>query len=235
MIQERTPRQERKENPDKPFLVTIIGAACSGKSTVLDALEDRGFTAHKEPENPIFPLFVENPQKYAFENQVNKFTQLMQLEILDIKREGMTNPRFRESGVLATEVYNRYLHDIGLLTDDQYGYLHWNYEHHMVTFPTPDLVVYLHAPEAEIRRRALKRDGVVAHDPAELQPYWDRLLVELEDRGIPVYRINTADHRVGVPQKMILTQVDTMKQSNDRTRRQPAVLRFPSLSSTRTI
>lgn len=236
MMQEQLPRTEQKERAsDKPFLVTIIGGACSGKSTVLDELQDRGFTTHTEPENPILPLFIENPQKYAFENQLHKITQLMSLEILDIKNEGVTSPKFRESGVLATEVYNRYLHEKGLLTDDQYGTLHWMYEHHMVTFPTPDLVVYLHAPDAEIRRRAAKRDGVVAHDPAELQPFWDRLLVELEDRGIPVYRINTQDHPVGVTQEMILNQVEKMKQSTDRTRRQSAVLRFPSLPTLRSL
>jgi len=49
MIQERTPRQERKENPDKPFLVTIIGAACSGKSTVLDADKLYVYKAINEP------------------------------------------------------------------------------------------------------------------------------------------------------------------------------------------
>lgn len=213
---------------ERPFLVTIVGGEHSGKSTLIEAFQDRGLSTYKEPTNPMMQLFVENPQKYAFENQRHKMTQLMSLEILDIRHEGATSPRFRESGVLATEVYNRYLHDKGLLTDDQYGTLHWMYEHHMVTYPTPDLVVYVYAPGAEVRRRAIKRDGVVAHDPTELQPYWERLLVELEDRGIPVYRINTQDHPVGVTQEMILNQVEKMKQSTERTRRQPAVLRFPS-------
>lgn len=230
-MKEVAPKKEHA--PERPFLVTIVGGEHSGKSTLIEAFQDRGSTIYKEPENPLMQLFVENPQKYAFENQLHKITQLMSLEILDIKHEGVTSPRFRESGVLATEVYNRYLHDKGLLTDDQYGTLHWMYEHQMVTYPTPDLVVYLYAPNPEIRRRAIKRDGVVAHDPAELQPYWERLLVELEDRGIPVYRINTQDHPVGVTQEMILTQVEKMKQSPQRSRRQPAVLRFPSLSSPR--
>lgn len=236
MTQEQLiPREQKERIREQPFLVTIIGAACSGKSTILGSLEDQGFTVRKEPENPIFPLFVENPKKYGFENQLHKTIQLMQLEILDTKRDGLTNPHFRESGVLATDVYNRFLHDQGILTDDQYGYLHWLYEHHMVTFPTPNLIVYLYAPDAEIRKRALRRDGVVAHDPAELQSYWERLLVELDDRGIPVYRINTGEHPAGITQEMIMSQVEKMKSSTSQARRQPPVLRFPSVRDSRTI
>ena len=39
---------------------------------------------------------------------------------------------------------------------------------------------------------------MVAHDPHELQPYWDRLLADLESRGIQVFRLNTGDHQVRV-------------------------------------
>lgn len=226
-MKELSSRQEMRENkPERPFHVTIVGPACSGKSTLLSAIQDRGFSVHTEPINPVFSLFVENPQKFAFENQLHKTTQLMQLEILDTKAEGLTNPHFRESGVLAVEVYNRYLHDQGLLTDDQYGYLHWLHEHHMVTFPTPDLVVYLHAPDSEIRKRMMKRDGFVAHDPVELQPYWDRLLVDLEDRGIPVYRINTGEHPVGVTEDLIMSQIDKIKNIPVNKRTSAPMLRF---------
>lgn len=228
-MKENFSRKDMRETlPERPFHVTIVGPACSGKSTLLSAIQDKGFTVHTEPVNPVFPLFVENPKKFAFENQLHKTTQLMQLEILDTKAEGLTNPHFRESGVLATEVYNRYLHDQGLLSDDQYGYLHWLHEHHMVTFPTPDLVVYLHAPDAEIRKRMMKRDGFVAHDPVELQPYWDRLLVDLEDRGVPVYRINTGEHPVGVTEGMILSQVEKLKTGEGNKRTSVPSLRFPN-------
>ncbi len=59
--------------------------------------------------------------------------------------------------------------------------------------------------------RAIKRDGLVAHDPHELQPYWDRLLVDLESRGIQVFRLNTGDHKVHESQELILDEVDRQK------------------------
>ena len=205
--------EDHEAEPKKRFQITIIGAACSGKSTLLGALQDRGFSVHTEPDNPVFPLFLENPKKFAFQNQLHKTTQLMQLEILDTKAEGLTDPHFRESGVLATDIYNRYLHDQGLISDDQFSYLQWLYDHHLSTFPKPDLVVYLHASDDTIKNRAIKRDGLVAHDPHELQPYWDRLLSDLESRGIQVFRLNTGDHKVYDSQELILDEVDRQKNS----------------------
>lgn len=232
MIKELPSQKEMREQKiERPFHVTIVGPACSGKSTLLGAIQDKGYSVHMEPDNPIFPLFVENPKKYAFDNQLNKTTQLMQLEILDTKADGLTNPHFRESGVLAVEVYNRYLHDQGLLTDDQYGYLHWVRENHLVTFPPPDLVIYLHAPDSEIRKRVMKRDGQVALEPSELQPYWDRLLVDLEDRGIPVYRINTGEHPVGVTEDLIISQIDKIKNASVHKRTSAPMLRFANTTA----
>src|SRR3989344_5936972 len=123
--------ERREKEANNVFHVTVVGAACLGKSTLLSALQDHGFSVHVEPDNPVFPLFLENPKKYAFQNQLHKTTQLMQLEILDTKAEGLTNPHFRESGVLATDIYNRYLHDQGLMKEDQFAYLQWLYDHHL--------------------------------------------------------------------------------------------------------
>ncbi len=210
----RTLPDKKEKDPNSVFHVTVIGAACSGKSTLLGALQDKGYSVHVEPDNPVFPLFLENPKKYAFQNQLHKTTQLMQLEILDTKAEGLTDPHFRESGVLATDIYNRYLHDQGLMKEDQYAYLQWLYNHHLSSFPKPDLVVYLHADDNTIKDRAIKRDGLIAHDPHELQPYWDRLLGELEKRGIPVFRLNTGEHPVEASQQLILKEVERLKKED---------------------
>lgn len=215
MIERPTARETHEAEPNTRFQITVIGAACSGKSTLLGALQDRGFSVHTEPDNPVFPLFLENPKKFAFQNQLHKTTQLMQLEILDTKAEGLTDPHFRESGVLATDIYNRYLHDQGLISDDQFAYLSWLYDHHLSTFPKPDLVVYLHASDDTIKGRAIKRDGLVAHDPHELQPYWDRLLADLESRGIQVFRLNTGEHEVQESEELILKEVDRQKNGKD--------------------
>lgn len=215
MIEHHTHNSEQREIiPNKKFQVTIIGAAASGKSTLLSTLEDKGYTVHNEPDNPVFGLFLENPKKFAFQNQLHKTAQLIELEILDAKTDGLTDPHFRESGVLATEIYNRYLHDQGLMTDDQFRYLEWLYENHMATFPKPDLVVYLYANDKIIKERALKRDGTLAHDPTKLQPYWDKLMTELKERNIPILRINTGDHQAHQTQDLTLNEVFRMKNLN---------------------
>jgi deoxyadenosine/deoxycytidine kinase len=217
----------RERMPTREFQVTVIGPAASGKSTLLNALEDQGYSIRKEPENPVFPLYLENPQKYAFENQLTKMTQLMQLEIMDTKSTGMTDPHFRESGVLATDIYNRYFHDNGLLTDDQYGYLHWLYQHHLVSFPTPDLVIFLHAPEDVIKNRAVRRDGTVAHDPRELAPYWDRLLEEIKARGIPLLTVDTGSRPVPETVDLVMKHVDKLKKEPRANRANTRPVGFP--------
>ena len=130
---------------------------------------------------------------------------------------------------MATDIYNRYLHDQGLIREDQFAYLLWLYNHHLTTFPTPDLVVYLHADDDTIRDRAIKRDGLVAHDPHELQPYWDRLLGELKERGVPVFRVNTGKHLVEATQQLILGEVERLKKEKRSLRpdvRTPVVRQF---------
>lgn len=201
----------REGEPRKIFNVTVIGAACSGKSTLLRSFRDGGYTVRPEPDNPVFPLFLENPKKYGYRNQLHKTIQLMELEVLDTKADGFSDPHFRESGVLATAVYNDYLHDQGFMTDEQYNHLTWLYKHHLESFPTPDLIVYLYAKDDVIKTRAVKRDGLVAHDPQALQPYWDKLIRDMENRGIPVYKVDTGVRQVEETQSLIMSEVEKLK------------------------
>ena len=232
MIEKETVRSEhREQDPESIFQITVIGPACSGKSTLLRAMRDEGYTVRSEPENPVFPLFLENPKKYAYRNQLHKTTQLMEQEVLDTRAEELSNPHFRESGVLATDIYNRYLYDQGLMTLEQFNHLNWLYEHHLASFPTPDLVIYLHANDDVIKARAVKRDGLVAHDPHALQPYWDKLLASLEKRGIPVLRINTGERVVDETKKIILDEVDIQKKQRDQNVALSRQLKFKSVPS----
>ncbi len=212
MIEKQQPPKENREKiSESIFHVTVIGPANSGKSTVLRTFRDAGFTVRHEPENPVFPLFLENPQKYAYRNQLHKTIQLMEMEVLDAKGAGLSDPHFQESGVLATAVYNKYLYDQGYMTREQFEHLNWLYQHHLASFPTPDLVVYLYADEDVIRTRAVKRDGLVAHDPQSLQPYWDKLTRDLEARGIPVFKVNTGEHPVHETTSMINEEIKRLK------------------------
>lgn len=194
------------------FSVTLIGDACSGKSTLLESLQGAGFSVRPEPDNPMFPLFLKHSEQYAYHNQLYKTTQLMEQELQAAESKNVTNPRFNESGVIATDIYNRYLRDQNLMTADQFEHINGVYTHYLDTMPKPDLVVYLYADDNIIRDRALRRDGLVAHDPTLLKPYWDRLLTDLEQRGIPVYRVNTGDHPVEETSMMILQKVDRTKE-----------------------
>lgn len=210
-VRQSAERQETLSNP--AFSVTIIGDACSGKTTLLDQLRTTGFTVRPEPDNPVFELFRKNPEKYAYHNQLYKMTQLMGQELIGHESTTNSSPYFNESGVLATDVYNRYLHDQGLMTDQQFEDLNNMYVHYLDTMHKPDVVVYLHADDEIIRQRQIHRDGAVVHDPANLQPYWDRLLEDLSRRGIPVMRINTGGETVEQTQASLLTQAEKMQGS----------------------
>jgi deoxyguanosine kinase len=225
-----TDHKERLANPG--FSVTIIGNACAGKTTLLTYLEGAGFSVRPEPENPMFPLFLKHPAEYAYHNQLYKTTQLMEQELQAAEKNHSTNPRFNESGVIATDIYNRYLRDQNLMTADQFEHLNGVYTHYLDTMPKPDLVIYLYADDATIRERALRRDGMVAHDPNLLQPYWDRLLGDLEHRGIPVYKINTGDNKVDETSLLIMQRIERIKhEANPATANEPVPFILSSRST----
>ncbi len=193
------------------FSIIVLGDACSGKTTLLDHLRGAGYSVRPEPENPMFSLFLKNTKQYAYHNQLYKTAQLMEQELQAAESTTETETRFNESGVIATDIYNRYLRDHDLMTPDQFEHLNGVYTHYLDTMPKPDLVVYLFADDDTIRQRAIMRDGLVAHDPKQLQPYWDRLLKDLESRGMPVYRVDTGAHPVGETAGMILQQAERLK------------------------
>lgn len=203
---------EMKEKlPNGKFSVIVIGDACSGKTTLLDHLRSQGYSARPEPENPLFSLFLKSSKQYAYHNQLYKTAQLMEQELQAAESPTETATRFNESGVIATDIYNRYLRDQDLMTPDQFEQLNGVYTNYLDTMVKPDLVVFLYADDDKIRDRAIKRDGVVAHDPRLLKPYWDRLLKDLENRGIAVYRVNTGLHPVEDTARMILKKTEDLK------------------------
>ena len=217
MVQNGVDWRENLQN--NKFSVIIIGDACSGKTTLLNELKNQGYTVRPEPENPMFSLFLKDSKHYSYHNQLYKTTQLMEQELQAAESPTDTPTRFNESGVMATDIYNRYLRDKDLMTPDQFEHLNGVYTHYLDTMPKPDMVVYLYADDDTIRQRALKRDGVVAHDPQELQPYWDRLLKDLEGRGMSVYRVNTGIRPVEETAKMILTETERLKKEHPEVKR----------------
>lgn len=205
--------EARERLPNNKFSVIIIGDACSGKTTLLNHLQSQGYSIRPEPENPLFSLFLKDSKQYSYHNQLYKTTQLMEQELQAAESVTDTATHFNESGVMATDIYNRYLRDKDLMTPDQFEHLNGVYTNYLDTMHKPDMVVYLYADDDTIRHRALRRDGVVAHDPQELQPYWDRLLKDLESRGMPVYRANTGIRPVEETATMILAETERLKKS----------------------
>lgn len=210
MLREIVERHMIEREPESRFTVLVLGAACSGKTTVLRHLEQTGFTVHTEPPNPVLVLAIEDPQKFSYQNQLHKMVQLMEPEVLSLKDKTLTSPHFRESGVIATQIYNQYLKDQGFISDTQYSLLKGIYDQHLSTFPKPDLVVFLYADEETIKNRALIRDGLVAHNPNELMPYWNTLLHDLELQGIPIYELNTGESSVEQSEEKILSKAHEM-------------------------
>jgi len=218
---ERFVPENREILPNSRFTITVIGDAVSGKTTLLRYIKDRGYDVDTEPDNPLMELFIENPKKYAFQNQVYKSAQLMEREAVAAQSKTLSNPYFRETGLLGTDIYNRYLCDQGLITKYEFDLLDKLYNHNMHLLSDPDLIVYLYADDDIIRERALKRDGVVAHDPQMLQPYWDRLLANLENSGTPVLRLNTGENSVEVTARTIMKEVEETKDTDDSPAAEP--------------
>lgn len=187
--------KEMSHNIEKESLgkmtITVLGPSCSGKTTLLAHLRESGMTVHPEPDNEIFQLFIKNPHKFGYLNQLNLSTRLMSLEAQN-DASGNNSPHFIESGVLATDIYNRYLRDQGHISTEEFTYLNWMYKHHLSTHPKPDLVVYLSAEDEDLKKRSVMRDGAIALEPNKLQPYWDRLVREIENNGVTVLKINTS-------------------------------------------
>jgi deoxyadenosine/deoxycytidine kinase len=218
-MRERQPfgQEFHETDPMRKLHVTIIGPACSGKSTILHSLGEQGYSVHPEPANDMFPVFLKDPKKYAFNNQLNLMTQLIADEIKTSHAPHLSDPYFAESGVLATDIYNRYLHDKHLISDEEYSHLNWLYLNHLVSLPVADVVVYISTDNEILKERAIRRDGKVAMEPEDLKPYWERLLKDLRERGVPVVHINTGIHSIDETSKIILDAVVKVKSEQDAT------------------
>lgn len=214
----RIGQEFHEAEPMNKLNVTIIGPACSGKSTILHSLREQGYTVQPEPSNDMFPVFLKDPRKYAFSNQLNLMTRLMETEIKTRQKTDLSDPNFSESGVLATDIYNRYLHDKHHISDEEFTHLNWLYQNHLAAFPIADVVVYISTDREILKERAIRRDGKVAIDPEDLIPYWDRLLTDLHERGIPVIHINTGIHSVDETSIIIVDAVEKVKTEQANTR-----------------
>lgn len=188
--------------------IIVIGPSCSGKTTILSLLAEAGHTVYLEPENEIFPQFLKDPKAHAFANQSNLMKKLIDQEATEHADD---QTQYFESGVLATEVYNRYLHDKGLLTDDEFHALDQMYAEYTKTHTSPDLVAFLSATPDQLKERAMSRDGAVAMDPDELRLYWDKLLQEVQQKGIGVLRLNTGFYAPPDAVRMLLQEVDVQR------------------------
>lgn len=206
--------QKTEKEPQGKITIMVLGPSCAGKTTLLAHLRESGMTVHPEPDNVIFPLFVKDPKKFAYQNQLNLSTRLMAVEAQNEASLSYSSAQFIESGVLATDIYNRYLKDQGLITTEEFAHLDWMYKHHLVKHPKPDLVVYLSANDEDLKKRSVMRDGAVALEPSKLQPYWDRLVTEIQKNGVPVLKVNTSVYSPVEVNHMLLQEVTNIRRKH---------------------
>lgn len=200
-----------EKEPLHNMTILVIGPSCSGKTTLLSYLRESGKSVHPEPVNVIFPLFIKNPHTFGYLNQLNLTVQLMALEAQHDAKQGHAGPQFIESGVWATDIYNRYLKDQKEITPEEFEHLDWVYRHHIATHPNPDLVVYLTADDEDLKKRSIMRDGAVALDPSKLQPYWNRLIHETKTQGVSVVTVNTSVYSPVEATQLLLHEVENVR------------------------
>jgi deoxyadenosine/deoxycytidine kinase len=152
------------------MIVAIEGNVGAGKSSVLNALRDRGYTviAERTHEWSFLHKFYENPKKYALSFQVQILLSFMKYEFTD---ELVFVER---SPTVSRSVFAKMLVSDGVLTDED-----------MATYTDifdqldpwkPDAFVYLECPVDVCHDRAKRRSdsyNVGADYLTDLKKYYD--------------------------------------------------------------
>jgi deoxyadenosine/deoxycytidine kinase len=128
--------------------IGVVGNYATGKTTLISELSnDLGWTSlveSPESEATIVERFYDNPQRWAFTNQVDFFNSYVQrtLEAINQQSEGVLQER---TLLEINGVFNEALRERGYLSKSEYDILQSLYRSiDQIINLTPDLVIYLH-------------------------------------------------------------------------------------------
>jgi deoxyadenosine/deoxycytidine kinase len=138
--------------------VVLAGNIGAGKSTLVRMMCDQlGWEPYFEPvaENPYIADFYRDMERWAFHSQVFFLTYRARSHhaLLDIARPVVQDRSFYEDA----EVFARALHAQGALSDRDWETYQELYHTLTALLAPPDLVVYLRASVATLRRRIALR------------------------------------------------------------------------------
>lgn len=167
--------------------VCVLGVIASGKSTLANALhnivaqeegECHGFYEPVE-DNPLLPLYYQDPHKYAFPMQIYMLNRRYEQQMLaqDLALAGISS--VQDSSVFGDTCFVEMLKKDGIMSQqevDVYSDLFVNLTRN-VMYPT--LVVYLNCePEKAIERLKHRNRDCESNVPVE---YLSRLKAELDE------------------------------------------------------
>ncbi|HEU5381188.1 MAG TPA: deoxynucleoside kinase [Ktedonobacteraceae bacterium] len=172
----------------------IIGPCCSGKTSLARsiAVRARG-TVYTEPTDKAttFPLFVKDPVRYAFVNQIEFMLLTLQHELAIASSQAPYI--LQDSGLFTCHyVYNHFFKDQLYLSENQFQCLEDLFATYSKVCRRPDGVLFLYAPKLVLLAREKKRDGNMLHNFDAIYPYWIQLKEFIETQNIPLLSLDTA-------------------------------------------
>ncbi|WP_083553630.1 deoxynucleoside kinase [Clostridium intestinale] len=152
-------------------MIVIDGVVGSGKSTLMNILEELGYTAFKEPvvNNPILEKFYYDRKKYAFALQVfflnNRFKYIK--EAAELENSVM------DRSIYGDAIFAKLLEITGDMTSEEFDVYRELLENILEHVKAPKLMVYLEISVDQainrIRKRGRDYEQVVERD------YWETL------------------------------------------------------------
>jgi len=157
--------------------IIIDGAVGAGKSTLMDILEDSGFTSFPEPvvDNPLLDKFYYDKKRYAFPLQIF----FLNKRFAHLKSTKGHEKVACDRSIYGDEIFAKMLHESGDLTDEEYSIYKELLENMLEHCEPPTLMIYLQisvdAAVNRIQKRGRDYEQVVE------KSYWEDLNIRYRD------------------------------------------------------